>query len=354
MKLVDLPAAEVAPLTVRPFRDLDRERWDRFVFDCAEATFFHRIGWREIYLQVFNHRTHYLLAERADRIVGVLPLVEMRSLLFGHSLVSLPFAVYGGPAADDPAAATALYAAAAELGRELGVAHLELRNRVALAPAWPRQDLYVTFRKNLTRDANANFMAIPRKQRAMVRKAMQRGLSSEIDADTGRFFDLYATNQHRHGTPPQSRHYFTELERVFGADCEVLTVLAPDGRAVSSVLSFYFRNEVLPYYAGESAVARELAANDFKYWELMRRACERGIEVFDFGRSKRDTGALDFKRNWGFEVTPLHYEYQLYRREEVPQNHPANPKFHAAMNVWRRLPRGVVNAFGPLLARHLG
>ena len=106
---------------------------------------------------------------------------------------------------------------------------------------------------------------------------------------------------HRHGTPPFSLRYFEALRSAFGDACEVMTVRDPQGRPVSGVLSFYFRDEVLPYYAGDLASARDLAANDFKYWELMRRACERGCKIFDYGRSKRDSGSFDFKRNWGFD-----------------------------------------------------
>lgn len=341
-------------LTVHRYQDGDSAAWEAFVFACPDATFFHRIGWREILEEVFNHRTHYLIARRAGQIVGVLPLARVKSLLFGNALVSLPFAVYGGVAATDSAAAAALHQSAIELAREIGVQHLELRNRESREDTWPRQELYVTFRKTLLPEVEANMLAIPRKQRAVVRKGIQRGLRSEIDADTDRFFALYADNQHRHGTPPHSRRYFGALRSVFGDDCEVLTVVTPEGQAVSGVLSFYFRDEVLPYYAGDVAEARDVSANDFKYWELMRRACERGIRVFDYGRSKLGTGSFDFKKNWGFEPRPLHYEYQLFGRETVPQNNPTNPKYRAVINIWRRLPRGVVNAIGPVLARHLG
>ncbi len=354
MNRVDDAVLAAATLTVRTFAEGDAERWECFVFACPEATFFHRIGWREIFQSVFRHRTHYLLAERGDQIVGVLPLVELRSRLFGHSLQSLPFAVYGGVAASDPEALPALHRAATELGMRLGVSHLELRNRVATEPDWPRSDLHVTFRKAILPEVEANMLAIPRKQRAVVRKGIQRGLVSEIDSGTAVFFDLYADNLHRHGTPPQPRRYFEALRRVFGDDCEVLLVRSAQGVAVAGVMSFYFRDEVLPYYAGDLSEARDLGANDFKYWELMRRACERGLKVFDYGRSKRDTGSFDFKKNWGFEPTPLHYEYKLFTRDSVPQNNPANPKYQKAIEIWRRLPRGVVNAIGPALARHLG
>ena len=335
-------------------QDSDLERWERFVFECPAATFFHRVGWREIYEDVLRHRTHYLLAERDNRIVGVLPLVQLKSLLFGHSLVSLPFAVYGGVAATDAEATRALHRFAVVLGRELGVDHLELRNVASAEPTWPRQELYVTFRKTLLAEVEANMQAIPRKQRAMVRKGVQRGLRSEIDAGVDRFFELYADNMHRHGTPPHSKRYMQALLRVFGEACEPLIVLNADGKAVSGVLSFYFRDEVLPYYAGDLPEARDVAANDFKYWELMRRSCERGLRTFDFGRSKRETGSYDFKRNWGFEPTPLHYEYQLFKRATVPQNNPSNRKYRKAIELWRRMPRSLVNTIGPTLARHLG
>src|SRR5205814_1263234 len=166
--------------SVRPFVDSDNLRWDAFVDRCPDATFFHRIGWREVIETVFRHRTHYLVAERGAEIVGVLPLAEVRSRFFGHSLVSLPFCVYGGPAATDSETEQALIHAASELARSLDVDHLELRDRVAKCPGWPRQDLYVTFRKAILPDLEPNLLSIPRKQRAMVRKGMKHGLKSQI------------------------------------------------------------------------------------------------------------------------------------------------------------------------------
>ena len=342
------------PLTVRLFAEDDRAAWASFVQACPDATFFHRIEWRDIIEQVFGHRTHYLLARRGVEIVGVLPLAQVKSLLFGHSLVSLPFAVYGGAAVTDEEARVSLHTAAAELARQLQVDYLELRNRSSYEPGWPQQDLFVTFRRSIAPDAEANMRAIPRKQRAMVRKGTHRSLASEIDADVDRFFDLYADNAHRHGTPPMPKKYFERLQQAFGDACEVMTIVNAQGRPVSGVLSFYFRDEVLPYYAGDVAEARELAANDFKYWELMRRACKRGCRTYDYGRSKRGTGSFDFKTNWGFEPQPLHYEYQLLKREAVPQNNPSNPKYQALIRLWRRLPRRVVNALGPSIVRNLG
>jgi FemAB-related protein (PEP-CTERM system-associated) len=354
MKLVDAPLSAPPSITVRAYRDTDRERWDAYVTTCAEATFFHRIGWKDIMERVLRHRTYYVLAERNGQIAGVLPLAEVKSLLFGHALVSLPFAAYGGAASDDPEAAAALCDAAVRTARDLGVSHLEMRNFEVRQTDWPRQDLYVTFRKQILPDVEANMLAIPRKQRAMVRKGIQRGLRAEVDGGVERFYDLFADNVQRHGTPALSKRYFQALVETFGSDCEVMTVVTAEGRPVSSVLSFYFRDEILPYYAGDLADARDLAANDFKYWELMRRACERGLRTFDYGRSKRDTGQFDFKKNWGFEPHGLQYEYKLLRRDSIPQNNPANPKYRAFIAAWRHLPRGVARTLGPLIVRNLG
>jgi len=350
----DIQSAVDAAPQVRAFAERDRAEWESFVQTCADATFFHRIEWREIIERVFGHRTHYLLAERAGQISGVLPLAQVKSLLFGHSLVSLPFAVYGGAAVSDEQTRSALHAAAAELARSLQVDHLELRNRAPYERGWPQQNLFVTFRKPIEPNVDANMQAIPRKQRAMVRKGIQRGLASQIDVNADRFFALYADNAHRHGTPPFPKKYFDSLRQVFGDACEVMTVVTAQGRPVSGVLSFYFRDEVLPYYAGDVPEARELAANDFKYWELMRRACERGCRIYDYGRSKHGTGSYEFKTHWGFEPQPLHYEYKLFKRDQVPQNNPSNPKYQAVIRLWRRLPRPIVNALGPSIVRNLG
>ncbi|MCL4797980.1 MAG: FemAB family PEP-CTERM system-associated protein [Burkholderiales bacterium] len=347
--------SEVSPaLTVRPYTAADRDRWTAFVERCPEATFFHRIEWKDVIERAFRHRTHYLVAERETELVGVLPLAEVKSFLFGHSLASLPFCVYGGSAATDPGAAAALHAAARDLARERGASHLELRHREAKEPDWPRQDLYVTFRKEILPDVEANMLAIPRKQRAMVRKGIQRGLRAEFDASVDRFFALYADNVHRHGTPALPRRYFALLKETFGDACKVLTVVDPQGAPVSSVLTFYFRGEVLPYYAGDHERARELAANDFKYWALLEDGCERGYRVFDYGRSKQGTGSFDFKKNWGFEPTPLAYEYALLQGDRIPENNPLNPKYRAFIAAWRRLPIGLANALGPYIVRSLG
>ena len=349
------PIDTAAPrdLRVGHLEPADFSRWDEFVAGCSEATFFHRAGWKAVIERAFGHATYFLYAQTGGQIEGVLPLAEVKSRLFGHTLVALPFCVYGGIAARSERARQALDDAARALAEKLRVDHLEYRGRAPQHPDWVHKDLYVTFRKEIDPAAERNLLAIPRKQRAMVRKGIKAGLQTGIDDGVERFFTAYSASVHRLGTPVFARRYFQILKEVFGGDCEVLTV-THEGRLVASVLSFYFRDEVLPYYGGGVASAREVAGNDFMYWDLMRRACERGIRVFDFGRSKRGTGSFDFKKNWGFEAQPLHYEYLLVKGKRVAEHNPLNPKYRMFIRMWQRLPLPLANLIGPHIVKSLG
>lgn len=342
-----------ATCSVRPLERADRERWNEFVARHPEATFFHRVEWSSVLERAFNHHSHYLYAESDGRINGILPLVEVKSLLFGHALVSTPFCVYGGIVADDGPAHRALEQAACDLGRRLGVDYIEMRNRKRRHPAWLAKDLYVTFRRPIEPDPERNLLAIPRKQRAMVRKGIQKQLRAEIDSDIDRAYDIYSESVRNLGTPIFARRYMALLKETFAQDCEALTVVDAD-RPVASVLSFYFRDEVLPYYGGGTLAARSVAGNDFMYWQVMERARERGAKVFDFGRSKRGTGSYEFKTHWGFEPEPLNYEYFLVKAREMPNLSPTNSKYERLINVWRKLPLPLTRLIGPPIARYLG
>jgi len=332
-------------------------RWDAFVQACPEATFFHRAGWHTVLEDSFGHRCHFLQAEQHGSITGVLPLAHVRGILSGKALISLPFCVYGGIAASDEASRQALLQAASALARQLQVGHLELRQSegepAQLGQDWLCKPRYATFRKPLLEDDQAQLLAIPRKQRAVLRKAMAAGLYSSMEDGIEHFFPLYAASVHRLGTPVFARRYFALLRWVFGNDCEVLTVFQ-GGVAQASVLQFHFRDEVLPYYGGGSVLARSSGANDFLYWESMRRARARGARQFDFGRSKIGTGAWDFKKNWGFAPQPLPYAYQLIEGSKLPDVQPLNPAYARLSRAWRRLPLPLANLLGPHIVRQLG
>jgi FemAB-related protein (PEP-CTERM system-associated) len=341
-------------LGVRAFRPGDERSWDDFILAHPGGTFFHLSGWKRVIERAFRHRTHYLLAERGGIVTGILPLTHVKSPLFGSSLISNAFAVHGGPIAVDAESLSALENEAARLMGALDVPVLELRDFSASRTGFvSRSNLYATFRRTLDPSIEQNLKSIPRKQRAMVRKSMRNELRSEIDGDVDRLYRVYAESVRNLGTPVFAKAYFRILKEEFAKWSDIVTVLY-NGQAIASVLNFYFRDEVLPFYGGGSRTARSLAANDFLYWEVMRRACERGYRVFDFGRSKIGTGSYAFKCNWGFEPKPLVYQFRLAEGQAMPDLNPLNPKLAGLVAVWKRLPLVVANRLGPLIVRGIG
>ena len=342
------------PPLVHELAAAQEDAWDRFVAAAPAGTFFHRSGWRSVIEAGFRQKAHYLFVEQDGAITGVLPLVHMRSRLFGNRLISAPFCVYGGPLASEPESAQALIERAVDLAGRLDAGVVEFRGQVPNAENWlTRSDLYATFRKAISADPEKNLKAIPRKQRAVVRKGLENGLTARIDWEADRFHALYALSVRNLGTPVFSRRYVRLLVERFRDCSEILTVL-DDEKPISAVLSFFFRDEVLPYYGANTPQARHRAASDYMYWEVMQRAAGRGARLFDFGRSKFGTGSFAFKKNWGFAPEPLHYQYWTRPSEAIPDINPLNPKYDLLIRAWKHLPLPIANLIGPGIVRGIG
>jgi FemAB-related protein (PEP-CTERM system-associated) len=328
--------------------------WDGFVRAHPDGTFFHLSGWKRVVGETFGHRAHYFSVRENGTIAGILPLIEVRSALFGHALISNAFCVGGGPLCTSANALPMLLDQAEERARALGVSYIELRDTPTPLPGWVgRSDLYAGFARPIMRDAAEDLKQIPRKQRAVLRKALDADFTVTIDDTADLFFRLYARTMRNYGTPALSLRFFTNVLTTFGTQCEVLTV-HQQGRPMSSVLSYFFGDRVLPYYTGSAAEARANGANDFMYWSLMRRAQKRGCRTFDFGRSKIGTGPYHFKQNWGFPPRPVTHQYRLFDRSELPEINPNNPRYAFFIQAWRHLPVPVANAIAPFLSRGLG
>lgn len=328
----------------------DADRIAAFVTETPGATPFHLPAWSMAVEVGCGQRARYLVAERGNgAIAGVLPLTEMRSPLFGRALVSTGFGVDGGILGEGVAP---LAAAAWTLAQRIGCPGVELRGG-ALPEEWDVDaDSYLGFARDLAGDDAAELLAIPRKQRAEVRRAL--GIDLEVvTGDTPALlrehYRIYAESVRNLGTPVFPARLFREVAGRLDAD--VLTV-RHEGRPVASVLSLYFGGTVYPYWGGGGAAARALRANDRMYFALMAHARARGAARFDFGRSKTGTGAAAFKKNWGFAPMPRHYATRSAGpRREV---NPLNPKYAAMVAAWKRLPLPIANRLGPWIARGLG
>jgi FemAB-related protein (PEP-CTERM system-associated) len=339
----------VAPLTA-PLE----AAWDRYVRSAPEATFFHQLGWRWLVERCFGHRAHYLVAKRDQGITGVLPLFEMKSLLFGHSLVSLPFAIGGGLAADDAETAGALLAEAKRLAAGLGVDYLELRSEKAADPGLLTKDLYVTFRSDLTEGEEASLKRMERKRRQMMNYAARAGFTWRVAGieELPLFYRLFSQSMRHHGTPVYPRRFLEEILDRHPEQTHLFFV-EQGGRTVAGTLTILFRDVVMPFYAGGDPEHRPRGVDDFLYLAIMRWGRENGFRTFDFGRSKRGTGAYAFKARWGMEEVPLAYQYHLVKTRELPNISPANPKYQGLIGAWQRLPLALTQLLGPQIIRRI-
>lgn len=338
-------------------QQVDFVEWDAFVRAHAQGTFCHLSGWKTVIEQGAGQRCPYLVAKRNNVIVGVLPLTIKRHILFGKSLISNMFCVYGGALGSDKNVVGGLYEHAWKLSREHNLPTLEVRGEVAEkidGSHWIASSESATFTKTLALNDEEQLLAIPRKQRAVIRKSIKNDLITHWDGDIDIFYDLYAQSVLSLGTPVFPKKLFSGLKEVFGDAVQIQLTLSKDGDPVASLMSFYFNETVMPYYAGGTPAVRQLAAHDFMYYSLMLHARERGCSEFDFGRSKVDSGPYKFKKNWGFEPIPLQYYSRLAPGAAQPNLSQQTGPYAALSKVWKKLPLSVSKILGPPLARHLG
>lgn len=333
-------------------------RLDDWVRVQQGSTPFHLTSWLSAIAKATGNPAYAIVAENeAGDIKGMVPLHAVGSPLFGRALVSAGFAVGGGILAGSQGVADRLADAVWDLATELKCPSVELRGGAIPHQGWTIQsDAHANFERELAVDDEAQLLAIPRKQRAEVRKGLEKGLVVETGngaRDLDWHYRVYAESVRNLGTPVFPRALMAETLKAFGDDADILTVLS-DGKPVASVLSLYFNGAVMPYWGGGVWQARTLRANDVMYYALMNHARRRGFTRFDFGRSKVESGAYFFKKNWGFEPEPLSYSTRTADGSPPRDVNPNSAKYRSIVSAWQKLPLPITNLIGPWISRGLG
>ena len=342
-------ALDDQPVTVSTASSADADAWDAFVRSQRDATGYHEWGWRAVFQRAFGHQTIYLVARARGAICGVLPLVQINSLLFGRSLTSLPFVNYGGVIAEDGRVAQALLEQAALLARERRCAHVELRHLARRFPALPCRQHKVAMTLPLN---GLRWETLDKKVRNQIRKAEKSDLTSETGGGEliSDFYAVFARNMRDLGTPVYSRALFDEVCRAFPRRVRI-HVVRYHGVAVAAGVTFTTRTRMEIPWASSIRDYNHLCPNTLLYWHVLQSAMDRGCELFDLGRSTPGEGTFKFKEQWGARAVPLYWEYALASGAEPPNTSPDNPKYAAAIEIWKRLPLPIATRIGPRIVR---
>lgn len=334
--------------------DADGGAWDAFARSTPGGTIYHQLAWRRIISREFGWETHYLSAHGTGGLEGILPLVRLKSRLFGDFLVSLPYVNYGGSLATTSAADRLLLAAAVELAGTLGVSHMELRERAPREPAWPARTEKVGMESVLASTADEHWGSLPSKLRSQVRRPEKEGATTRAGGAEllPQFYAVFARNMRDLGTPVYGRSFFATIAAELPENMEVV-IAELEGRPVAAGLLLHFGGRTEIPWASSLRSANRIGVNMLLYWECLKRAIQRGSTVFDFGRSTRDTGTYRFKRQWGAEPVPMYWHYWLRDGGPLPQLNPSNPRYALAISAWQRLPLWVANTLGPHIVRNL-
>lgn len=333
----------------------DVHAWAQYVAAHADGTVFHDPCWSLTVRECFGHQPMHLLAWRGARLVGVLPLMEVRSLLAGRLLISVPYGTYGGILADDDATRDVLASTARELAEASGARVLELRSRTAAVADFEPIDGYLGFSKSLPATPDAVAASLPKRPRAAARHARDRdGVQVVHDPELlEAIWHLYCRSMRRLASVNYPLAFFRALQARLGDDLWV-SAACRGGELICGTLCLVYRDTIMPYILGaDERITGEGAAN-LLYWDLMARAVQRGLHTWDYGRSRADNrGAVGFKKNQGFEPSPLGYQAFVPGGRRPPNLKPSNPRFALARRVWTRLPLAITRPLGAWLSRSL-
>ena len=348
-------------VVVEVFRGSAQE-WDSFVEQCPGATHCHRFGWRDIMARVFGHECLYLAARRNDTglIDAILPLVWVRSPLFGRYLVSMPFLNYGGPVGSERGVA-ALVAEAAQRAGRYKDSLVELRSRrpwpISLGakgpdPGWTVSTRKITVVRDLPGSGARLWKQLDGKLRSQVRRPQKEGVQVRFGTDqVGPFFDVFARHMRDLGTPTQSKRFFEAVVGAFPEDVWVgCAYLGTE--AIAAGLGFVCQSEFEMTWASALERHKQIAANMLLYWAFMERAAESGLAAFNFGRCTPESGTHRFKRQWGSRDEQLWW-YDWSRGEAAKTPSPDDAAYAWGPRLWKHLPLPLATALGPRIVKYI-
>jgi len=336
----------------------DGTGWNDFVRSMPDATSYHLYEWKDIIADSFGHRCHYLAAVSEDGVwQGVLPLVEMRSAIFGHFMVSVPFVNYGGLLYRTEDAASVLLEKAEGLRRSSGAGFVELRHMGFRYDGLPAREHKVTMILELANDADSQWKGFKSEIRNRTRKAEKSGLEPSVGGTEllDDFYSVFVRNMRDLGTPVLAKRFFRNVLGALPDNTRIFTV-RHQGKAIGAAVAVWYDDMLEFPWVSSIRDYRSLCPNNMLYWEAIKYAITNGFRRFDFGRSTFDeshSGTYNFKKQWGAQPVQLYWQYLVDTEAEIPEFNSSNPKYQTAIRIWQHLPVPLTRLLGPMVVRNI-
>lgn len=343
-------------MVIRLFTEKDREKWDDYVMNSNEASCYHLISWKDVIEDSFGHTTYYLLAEdKHKRIKGILPLVHLKSIIFGNFMVSLPYFNYGGICSDNEEVRDQLIKEAIFIAKKEKVEHIELRHTYHINNSLSVKKSKVSMRLKLPKSSEELWNTFPSKLRSQIRRPQKEEMYPKIgkEKELDSFYTIFSMNMRDLGTPVYPKIFFRNILNRFPENTWICTIYNKYGDPVSSGFLVGFKKIIEIPWASSLRCYKHMSPNMLLYWNLLKFACDCGYEIFDFGRSTIGEGTYKFKEQWGAKPLQLYWHYWLKDGCSLPELNPKNPKYRYAIKIWQKLPLSFTRIVGPKIVKNL-
>ena len=339
---------------VSELSDSDAVEWDRYVDQHPEGTLFHKFAWASLIKEVLHQKPRYLKAQNsAGNIVGVLPLVNLKSVVFGNFLVSMPYFNYGGVLADSEEVASVLVNASTDIADKLNVSHVQYRcSSECMTESFPVAKHKVNMILDLPESQDALGKSIGSKRRSQIKRPIREGVSHKIG---GReliddFYEVFCINMRDLGTPVYSKKLFESIFDTFPDNTNICVVYW-EGKPVSTGFLMHYKNKLEIPWASTVRYANRISVNMYLYWQILSYAIEKGFKQFDFGRSTIHAGTYKFKKQWGAQPQQCYWYHYVPEGKALPDLSPDNESFGLAIKIWQKLPIPITKIFGPHIVK---
>jgi len=345
----------------------DSHSWNAFVESNPCSTPYHLWEFGQALSSTYGYERYYLLARNDDEVVGVFPLIHIRSRLFGNRLLSLPFCEYGGPLVssnfgDLAQTAEGLFEEVLTIASSLNIDCIEIRNPSLHGELLENEGChvvrrYVTFEIDLSREKEHLWRSLDKKTRNSTRKAMKSELNvyevSQED-DLKEYFLLYLKTQNRHGSPPHDFKLFRNLFRLNAENSMKILIAEYCAKPIAGAIVFHNKRNIYWWGGVSDPKFRHLNATDILLWKIIEWGHESGFAGLNLGRTRYGTGIYHFKKGWGgIEIPLVDFVYHAESKDASTPD-PSEGKYQFLTKLWSRLPVCISRRLGPRIIKQVG